>query len=263
MLTAEQHRLRDGRVTASFAPALMAGDEARILSEWQRLVGSADYREPDFSANWPVRLGEYLEPLALDWHQARTGHALTRRGEVANHPSLAVCATLDCWREADDRVIDCKVVGAWRKIDDVCAHYTPQLIVQQACAPASNAALLIVHGGAEPAEHAVEWGAEYEADVWGRIVWFLECVESLTPPVAVAPIAASVKAERVADMRESNAWAEHAAAWLANCAAAKLADKAAKELRALVPADAARAHGHGVSVSRDKAGRLSIKGMAA
>ena len=42
-LTAEQQKHREDKITASFLPYLMAGDEKKILTEWQRIVGDPNY----------------------------------------------------------------------------------------------------------------------------------------------------------------------------------------------------------------------------
>jgi predicted phage-related endonuclease len=259
MLTAEQLRLREGKLTASFAPYLMAGDEAKILNKWRELVGDPDYVPDDLSDRWPVQFGSYIEDFALDWHQRRTGRALTRRREVVDHPTLPyVACTLDAYRADDRCVLDVKAPGAYRKIDDVCGFYTPQMIVQRRCLGADKAALLIVHGGAEPVEHPIEWAADYEAELWARAAAFMLCVQTLTPPVAIAPIAAPARPIKVYDMATSNAWATHAAVWISNRKGAKEFDGATKELKALVAADAVKAHGHGIVATRDRRG-VTIK----
>lgn len=264
MLTEEQQRLRAGKVTASFVPYLLAGDEAKIMREWQRLVDAPDYEPEDLSASWPVAFGSWIEPFALDWHQAKTGRALTRRGEVVTHPEMGhVACTLDAYRADDCCVIDCKAPGMWRKLDDVRAHYTPQMVVQRACVGAECAALLVVHGGSEPTECPIEWDAEYEAAVWSRIAWFWNCVQELVAPVAVAPVAAPVPPVKTYDMAGSNAWSVQAGAWLAHRDAAKAFTAAEKELKALVPADAKRAHGAGIECKRAKNGAVTIKEVAA
>ena len=43
MLSPQQHKARDGKVTASFLPSLMSGDKDKILREWKRLVGDPTY----------------------------------------------------------------------------------------------------------------------------------------------------------------------------------------------------------------------------
>ena len=259
-LSAEQLRLRDGKVTASFAPYLMAGDEAKILREWKRLIGADDYEPEDLSDSWPVNFGSWVEPFALDWHERKTGRVLSRRGEVVVHPAMPhVCCTLDALRADDRTVIDCKAPGMWRKLDDVCAQYVPQMIVQRGCLTADNAALLIVHGGSEPVEFPIVWDAAYEAAVWQRIAWFWDCVTDLVPPVAIAPVMAPVPVVNTYDMAESNAWADKAASWVKNKAAAKAFKDTEAEIKLLVPADAVRAHGHGLNVTRAKNGAITIK----
>ena len=261
-LSEEQLRLRDGKITASFLPALMAGDETRIVSEWKRLVGDPSYVADNLDDIWAVQLGSWIEPFALDWHQKKTGRALTRRGEVVTHPNWPhVSCTLDAYRADDAFVLDVKAIGAYRKLDEVCAYYAPQIVIQKACLQAKGGALLIVHGGAEPVEHPIEVTPEYDAQVWERVDWFWACVETLTPPIEAQPITAPVLAVKEYDMRESNMWAEDAALWLENHPAAKRFASAEKELKAAVPADAARCFGHGVIVKRDRAGRLSISAM--
>ena len=52
---------------------------------------------------------------------------------------------------------------------------------------------------------------------------------------------------------------ERAVEWIETIKARKRNEKAEKSLKALVPADAIKCHGHGIVVARDRAGRLSIK----
>jgi len=259
-LSATQHAARENKIGASFAPYLLAGDADKILQEWKRLVGAPDYEAENLEDVWAVQLGSYLESFALDWHQRRTGRVLTRRGESVPHPVRSyVAATLDCFREDDRCVIDCKVIGGWRRIDDACAFYTPQMIVQAGCVEAQAAALLIVHGGAEPAEYPITWDADYEAEVWRRIDNFYRAVCDLAPPVEMPAIAAPVPAVREADLSRSNAWVSAATEWLGNRAAAKTFSAAEKSLKALVEPDVKRAFGGGIEAIKNKAGAISIR----
>jgi hypothetical protein len=59
-------------------------------------------------------------------------------------------------------------------------------------------------------------------------------------------------------MATSNAWATHAAMWITNRGPAKNFQTADKELKALVAADAVKAHGHGIVATRDRRG-VTIK----
>lgn len=262
-LTAAQHAAREGKIGASFLPKLMAGDPAVIMNEWRRLVGDPTWEPDDLSGSWPVQFGSYIETFALDWHERKTGRCIERRGESVVHPDRAyVGATLDGFRPADSTVIDCKAPGAYRNLDDVLAYYVPQMVVQRACVGASNAALLVVHGGAEPAEYPIDIPADYEAEVWTRIDQFWLCVETLTPPFAMTPVDAPVKPERTYDFTGRNEFAFEAAAWLENYQAGKTAAAAEKALKSMVPADAAKCHGHGVIITRNRAGHLSLRSAA-
>lgn len=271
-LSAEQLRLRDGKTTASFLPALMAGDEARILSEWKRLVGDPSYVPDNLDDIWAVQLGTWIEPFALDWHQKKTGRALMRRGEVVTHPSKPyVSCTLDAYRADDGFVLDVKAIGAYRKLDEVCAYYAPQIVVQKACLSAKGGALLIVHGGGEPVEHPIDVTLEYEAQVWARVDWFWECVTSLTCPVSVAPVAANLTSEwRQFDLdaldKKGEVWPNWAyamqsdlASWQDTHAAAKNNARATKAIKELLPADVNKLAYAGVLVARAKNGAVTIK----
>lgn len=267
-LTALQMEARANRLTASFLPALMAGDEQKILNEWRRIVDDPAYEPEDLSDKWPVQFGSFIEPFALDWHQRRTGQALIRRGENVTHPDRPhVCCTLDAWRPSDRAVVDCKAIGQWRKLDDVIPYYVPQLVVQSGCLGAEKASLLIVHGGGEPVEHPVEWTPEYEAAVWQRADEFWRCVETLTPPVAMTPVAPPVPPEqwRTVDLLERDGpnWADdmrsHLTLWYATAAYAKNNAKATKAVKDLLPDDVGLVTWDGVKVSRAKNGAVTIR----
>lgn len=259
-LTARQIEERGDRVTASILPPLMAGDRNRILNEWQRIVGVPDWRPEDLSDVWPVQLGSYLEAFVLNWQARKTGAEFTRRGEVVTHPERPYfCCTLDAYRPSDRTVVDVKVVGHWRKLDDVIAYYTPQMVGQAGCVGTTKAALLIVRGGAEPVEYEITWTPEYEVLVWERVEQFWQCCENLTPPFALDPLPASIPAIRIVQMDGNPGWKANAEQWLQCYGAAESAKTAEKALKELVPADAAVAVGSGIVVTRDRAGRLSLR----
>jgi len=252
--------LRETRVGASFAPALMAGKAETILEEWKRLTGDPSYVPTNLDDVWAVQLGKFLEPMVLDWHQKKVG-PLTRRGEWVPHPQRPwLGCTLDAYHAPEETLFECKVVGQWRKLDvDVIPYYVPQLIVQAGCTGAKNAVLLIVQGTSEPVEYPVQWTPDYEAAVWDRLDEFWDCVLSLTPPGGFPETLAPVQAVKTYAMDTSNAWCSNAATWVLNRDAARDFDAAAKEIKALVPPDAVKCFGAGIQVSRSKSGSLSIR----
>ena len=57
----------------------------------------------------------------------------------------------------------------------------------------------------------------------------------------------------------SNAWSAAAADWLGTREAKAKNTEAEKILKAMVPADAKKCHGHAIAITRDRAGRLSLR----
>jgi hypothetical protein len=209
---------------------------------------------------WAVQFGSYIEKFALDWHAKKTHCKLTRRGEVVTHPKFShVSCTLDAFCPDTNTVIDVKAPGQWRKLDDIIQYYTPQMIVQRACVDAGQASLLIVHGGSEPTEYPVEFDAAYEHEVFNRIATFWQCVEEMTPPFDVEPSLAPVPAIIEYDFSTNNEWCNEAGIWLENKEASKKFTDAAVNIKKHMPADGIIATGGGITVSRNKAGSLTIK----
>lgn len=257
MLTPEQEAYRE--LGCSDLPYLMHGTSEEINNRYKRIVGDPSYVPPDFTENWPVIMGNLVETPALDWEQRRGGYPLVRRQEWVVHPEFPYLGChLDAYREHDKCVIDVKWAGAYRKLDDVLKQYTAQLVGQRGCTNADNASLLVVHGGQEPREFAICWEREYEKEVWERVKWFWNCVETLQPPCEIPKAKAPVIATKSIDMSQSNRWCALADVWLTTGETAKRWLNTVKEIKELVPEDAVRAHGHGIIASRNRAGALTI-----
>ncbi|MFG1454611.1 YqaJ viral recombinase family protein [Xanthobacter sp. V2C-8] len=259
MLTPAQIKARDGKLTASRIACLMTGDEAKILNLWREMIGDPDYALEDLSGVWPVQLGTCTEGLHLDWIERKAG-PVTRRGEVAVHPAIewAAC-TLDGWDAARACPVETKHVGGFEPRATVIDRYMPQVHWQMIVTGASMCILSIIEGAKEPVGEEIPLDESYAAELMARAETFMECVRTLTPPVALPAVAAPLIPERVADMSASNEWGEYAATWLETRDAARKAAVAEKSIKTLVPADAKRAHGCGVEITRDRAGRLSLK----
>lgn len=268
MLTPVQRAAREGKITGSFLPSLMAGNEAGIYDKWLELIGDPAWVPEDLSENWPVQLGSHVEPLALDWCERKTQHALTRRGEVVTHPVREyVACTLDAYREHDDTVIDAKASGAFMSLDHIIAYYTPQMIVQRACVQCRNAALLIVHGGAEPAEYPVAIDPDYERALWQRVDQFWRCVQNLTPPVRLRTLSPPDQWRTInLDLDTADNRANWAAAikpaletWNANHDSVESFEAARTEIKQLLPDDCRKLTWAGVVVTRARNRAITIK----
>lgn len=259
MLSPDQIKARDGKLTASRVACLMTGDEAAILNLWREMIGDPNFVEEDLSDVWPVQLGSHTEILNLDWFERKHG-PVSKRGDVIIHDAIewAAC-TLDGWSDLHGRPVECKHVGGREPLEVIIARYQPQLHWQMIVTGAAECALSVIMGANEPVIEVVPFDREYADELLARARQFMECVASMTPPVALAPVAPPVIPVKTYDMSASNEWGDHAVTWVEHIAAKKKADAAEKALKALVPADAIRCHGKGCEIKRDKAGRLSLR----
>lgn len=256
--TAADHLARRRLVSASKAPAIMRGGED-LFAQWERDTGRAE--SDDLSRVFPVMMGLASEALNLDFFEYATGHAVTREGEHCVHPTVPyLTCTLDGF-VAGIGPVQCKHVNAFSKIDDVLAKYQWQVIAECVVTGSDRGFLSVIIGTNAPEI------IEIHADVIDQAEWmqaaacYHRCVIDNVPPegFAAKEAATPVTEFRKVDMSPSNAWAEHAGIWLKNRDGAKAFDAAVKEIKALVEADVSEATGHGIKVSRNKAGSLSIK----
>jgi predicted phage-related endonuclease len=261
MLTAAQHKARDGKLTASRVACLMTGDQGKIMNLWYELVGDPRHvPDPDLTWVWAPRLGSHTEALNLDWYEHKTGRPVTRRGEVVIHDiaDWAAC-TLDGWDDTIPAVVEAKHVGGREPIAKIIDRYQSQLHWQMLVTGTAQAVLSVIEGANEPVCETVQYDAAYGNELWRRATEFWRCVEDLRPPFSVPPVPPPVVAERIVDMTGDNEWADSAAIWLDNYVAKEKAATAEKALKARVPADAAKCFAYGVVITRNRAGSLSLR----
>jgi predicted phage-related endonuclease len=260
MLSPDQIRQRDGKLTASRVACLMTGDAEKIMNLWRELVGDPEFVEEDLSDVWAVQLGSHTESLNLDWYERRTGKQLTRRGEVVVHPEFpwAAC-TLDAWDDIIPAPVEGKHVGGYEKTQTIIARYCPQAHWIMIVTGAQKCVFSIIEAAREPIIEFVEYDEAYGKELWERALAFMGCVGTLTPPVALPAVAAPVKPEKTYDFTGNNEWGANAATWITTRAAAKDFEAATKALKSIVPADAIKCSGHGITVSRSKIGSLTIR----
>jgi predicted phage-related endonuclease len=262
-LTKAQQAAREGKLTASAVGALMSGDETKIMNLWRRLVGDPAYQDDDLSGIWAINLGEATEELNLDWYERKHRKEVTKRGEVISHAgsSWAAC-TLDGWVEADFCPIECKHVGGREPFERIVNRYMPQMQWQMAITGAQRCILSVIEGASEPRYEIVNRDQAYIDEMWERARRFMQCVENMVPPVDEGEFASPARPTREVDMTGNNEWGHYASLWLENNDAAGKAKTSEINLKGIMPIDAQRAFGHGVDITRDRAGRLSLRETA-
>jgi predicted phage-related endonuclease len=257
-LNAAQIARRVGKLTASRVACLMTGDAEKIHRLWLEMIG--EELPEDLSHIWAVRLGAVTEELQLDWYEERQHQEITRRGEVCAHPDIEwVAATLDGWITELACPIECKHVGGREPLEVVIDRYQPQMQWQMFVTNAQQCALTIIVGANPPIVEFIERADDYIDEMVKRGDQFMQCVASRTPPVDLPAVPSPVDAKAVYDMSGSNEWCSYAVEWLDTRTDAKRNEDSSKLLKSLVPPDAKKAHGAGVSITRNRAGSLSLR----
>jgi putative phage-type endonuclease len=256
-LSAEQLAARKGKLTASRVAVLMKGDAVGIMQLYKEMIGEDEPENLDHV--WPVRLGAATESLNLDWFEMKNGQ-LTSRGSVLSHKHYAwAAATLDAWSMDLKCPVEAKHVGGREPLEVIIERYQPQMQWQMEITGAKQCALTVIMGASEPVVEFIPRDAEYAAEMVKRGEQFMECVAARREPVVLPPVAAPIDASKVYDMQTNNHWAASAFDWMATKEPADKNKDCEKILKSLVPEDAKKCFGHGVQITRDRAGRLSLR----
>lgn len=258
MLTAAQQAARKGKLTASRIACLMRGDAAAIMQLYLEMIGEAE--PEDLSKNWPVFRGERMEPALLDWFQLENNCVLAQRGKVRLHPKLAwAAATLDGWYVEAKCPIEAKDVGGNEPLEVIIDRYQPQMQWQMEVTSAEQCALTVSLGARKPITEFIPRDPDYAMEMILRGEMFMRHVEARTPPVALPPVPPPADWSKVYDLTGSNEWAAAAHDWRSTRAQATINKDMEKVLKAMVPEDAKKCFGHDVQITRDRAGRLSLR----
>jgi hypothetical protein len=271
MLTPEQIAARKGKLTASRMASLMGrigetelqrSERAKKIDWLYREFIGEPVPEIDLRRNWPVRMGEATENLNLDWFSEKYGLPVTRRGEVVEHPFLnwAAC-TLDGWvvDGGADYPLEAKFAMGREPVEVLIDRYQPQGQWQCCITGANEVCFSFIIGTSEPVVEYVDRDNAYIDSMIERGLHFMWCVENRVPPVLFDPAPLPVQATQTYDMTGNNEWASSAVEWIATHKFARMAKDAEATLKSLVPEDAEKVTGHGVRITRNRAGRLSLR----
>jgi predicted phage-related endonuclease len=263
MLTEAQRLAREGKLTASRVACLMTGEKPKIMQLWRELCGDPGFVEEDLDDVWAVQLGSCTENLNLDWYTRKTGHVLTRRGEVVLHPDYDwAAATLDGFDAVIPGPVETKHVSGFEKFDVVLQRYQPQIHWQMEVTQTTKCAFSVIEGGRQPRVEIIDYNKDYADELMARALRFMEHVWNMTEPVVMEPVTIErISAQKDYNFIGNNQWAVAASDWLNHRNAAKLHDDAEAKLRELIPNDARTVTGYDVIAKRDRANRVSIRSV--
>jgi predicted phage-related endonuclease len=247
-------------IGGSDARIIMGADQAALLQLWREKRGEAEPR--DLSGNLVVQLGQVTEDLNRRWYEAYSGQEVVDVQKHVRHPGLRwLGATLDGRVQSSGAVFESKFMLPWAFSEEAAVEkYTAQLQHNMWVVAARTAVLSIITGGGKWVEIKVPADPLYQHLIVTAERKFWRCVESGETPAlfGVEPPKPRVEAVRIVDMTSSNAWAEFAATFLQTRSAHLEHEAAKSELKALVPADAQQAIGHGIRAKRSRSGALSF-----
>jgi len=245
-------------MTASRIAPLMTGNVDGIMRLYQEMIGELE--PEDLSGVWPVRLGEITEALNLEWFERKNNLKLAGHGVFIKSARFAWAgATLDAWCEELACPVECKHAGGREPFEVLCDRYAPQLQWQMMVTDAQQCAFSVILGANEPVVEFIPRDNDYIGIEIDRAAQFMEFVRRGEPPIALEPVPPPADAKKIYDMTGDNKWGAHADDWLLTRNFAQRNAEAALILKEMVPADAKQAFGHGVRISRDRAGRLSLR----
>jgi predicted phage-related endonuclease len=262
MLTPAQLIERRNRLGGSDIACLMTGDKVKIDRLWREKLGELEPENLD--DNLAVQIGIATEPINLRWYERKSGAVVSRQGEVMMHFAYPWAGiTLDGWDDNLDCPIEAKSVSGREPLEVIIERYQPQCQWQMEVTGANQCALsVIVLGMTQHLVEYIERDEDYAAEEVRRGAQFWRCVETRTAPVALDAVPPPADATKIYDMTGSNAWAEAAGVWRENRQGFEWCRDAEKILKSLVPADAKKCHGYLIQITRDKAGRLSLRELA-
>jgi len=138
-------------------------------------------------------------------------------------------------------------------------RYSPQTQWQMFVTDAQQCALSVFISNNEHKIEYLERDESYIQEMVRRGRQFMGFVERREPPVVLPPVPAPIIATKTVDMTGDAEWRQAAEQWLQVYGAAATARDSEKILKSMVPDEAKKAIGAGVQITRDRAGRLSLR----
>src|SRR5215469_15261819 len=247
-------------IGGSDARIIMGSDEAALIQLWQEKRGEAE--PEDLSGNLVVQLGAATEELNRRWYERNTGQRVTDVQRQVKHSAIPwMAATLDGVVEDAGAVFEAKFMLPWSFSEEAAAEkHMAQVQHNMWVTHSRSSVLSIITGGGKWVEITIPMEPLYLSVLVSADKKFWRCVQSGETPhlINAEPPRPRIEAIRIVDMSSSNSWAEFAAFFRDTQSAFLDHERAKSELKALMPADAREAIGHGVKARRSKSGAVSF-----
>lgn len=238
--------------------------ESNLVTLWRELTGAA--KPIDLSNNLPARMGLWTEQGNREWFYENIGLPVEEAPGVLCSKERDYCvAQCDGFViEADGKaVFEAKHTGGYSRkteqkktIEEVATLYLPQIQHYLYVTELDRAYLSVFFDTYRHSYTIIRRDDQFIADLLDRIDAFWDCVTSRIPPKLNGPSMSIPEIEidrgkvEIIDSSHplSNEWASAAADFVENKSAASTFESSKKSLKNLVPPDAYRTEGYGVSV---------------
>lgn len=247
-------------VGGSDARIIMGKDEKALLRLWKEKRGET--ADLDLSGELIVQLGLVTEDLNRRWYERNAGHEVVSVQSRLFHRSIPwMAATLDGLVKETGAVFEAKFMLPWSFSEEAAAaKHMAQLQHNMLVANTRRSVLSIINGGGKWVEISIEADPIYQTVLIAVEKAFWQAVKTGEPPALFEgePTKPRIEAIRIVDMNVSNAWAEFAALYRESRSAYLDHERAKSELKALMPADAKEAMGHGIRAKRSKSSAVTF-----
>ena len=248
---------RGSYIGASDANRIMKGDWLALYNEKMGIA------EPeDLSQIFRVQLGIYTEPFHLDWICQQHGFEMNEAVSYYRTDYDFPCrANPDRMVIVNDKEypVEVKHTNQFATLEKQMEWYAPQLHLQMYATQTSKCLFSFIAGNNDPQVEWIKADEEYMKMLLRVCAHFWWHIENEYPPesqLAPAP-KAQVTDRKPYDMTETksaNQWADAALTMRDNEEAAAKHAEAKETLKELVPDDASRATGNGVTITVAKNG---------
>jgi predicted phage-related endonuclease len=259
----EARKARMSSIGGSDAKIIMSGDQKAIERLWREKRGEQE--QQDLSEVILINLGNLTEPLNADLFEKETGWWVTDEQSKVHYAEWDKAhTTLDgLVRETPTgnpfAVVEFKFMFPFGfDIEKAIEKYYPQCQHNMMVTDQPVAYLSILTGAAQWYKAEIESDIFYHVQLLEAEKAFWDCVETGKTPGTPEVIVPLIERIKIVDMTLNNEWADKAEILIKTATAVKKHDKAKKEIKNLMPADAQQASGKGVTVKLSKDGKMLI-----
>lgn len=263
------HTNRNASIGGSDAMRIMAGDWHTLWLEKTGRAGAANLDDV-----FAVQLGRATETFHGHWFGKVTGKTVQHSAVTVVGKESWLTGNIDFWIREENTFLEVKHSNANATLRDKALYYMPQIAHYCLVTGRDYGWFSVIPGNDDPVYGKVEPDRAYieQLEQAERLFWWHVTMDSepdnipkrkLMQVAEESPLINKINGQRAYDFATHNQWCNAANDYLANKEAAARFEAAKKDLKAMVPEDAAEVYGAGLMIRRSKSGSLLFKELEA